>query len=60
MGDLAVDLYAVGTTQEEVGVRGAAVAAYEIDPDVGVALDGSVSSDVPTSRTRATTCSTLA
>ena len=50
LGDLAVDLYAVGTTQEEVGVRGAAVAAYEIDPDVGVALDGSVSSDVPYAR----------
>ena len=50
LGDLAVDLYAVGTTQEEVGVRGAAVAAYAIDPDVGVALDGSVSSDVPYAR----------
>ena len=50
LDDLAVDLYAVGTTQEEVGVRGAAVAAYEIDPDVGVALDGSVSSDVPYAR----------
>ena len=50
LADLAVDLYAVGTTQEEVGVRGAAVAAYEIDPDVGVALDGSVSSDVPYAR----------
>jgi endoglucanase len=50
LGDLAVDLYAVGTTQEEVGVRGAAVAAYDINPDVGVALDGSVSSDVPYAR----------
>ena len=50
LGELGVDLYAVGTTQEEVGVRGAAVAAYEIDPDVGVALDGSVSSDVPYAR----------
>lgn len=50
LGDLAVDLYAVATTQEEVGVRGATVAAYEIDPDVGVALDGSVASDVPYAR----------
>lgn len=33
------DLYFVATVQEEVGSRGAAVAAYRVDPDVGIALD---------------------
>lgn len=42
LGDTAVDVYAVSTVQEEVGVRGAHVAAYRIDPDIGVAIDGSV------------------
>jgi endoglucanase len=29
----------VGTVQEEVGTRGAAMTAYEIAPDVGIAID---------------------
>lgn len=33
------DVYAVATVQEEVGLRGATVAAYGIAPDIGVALD---------------------
>jgi endoglucanase len=40
-------LYAVGTVQEEVGLRGAAVAAFGIYPDVGIALDVTVAGDVP-------------
>ncbi len=40
-------LYAVGTVQEEVGLRGAATAAFGIDPDVGIALDVTVAGDVP-------------
>src|SRR5829696_8329379 len=32
------DLYFVFTTQEEVGVRGAAASAYGVDPDIGMAL----------------------
>ena len=34
-----VDIYAVATSQEEVGLRGATTAAYAIDPDIGIALD---------------------
>ena len=42
-----VDIYAVATVQEEVGLRGVPTAAYAIEPDVGIALDGSLASDVP-------------
>ena len=40
-------VYAVGTVQEEVGLRGAATAAFGIDPDVALALDVTVAGDVP-------------
>jgi len=42
-----VDLYAVFTVQEEVGLRGARVAAYRIEPDAAVALEGTVCDDTP-------------
>ncbi len=34
-----VNVYAVGTVQEEVGIRGAGVAAHNIKPDMALALD---------------------
>ena len=34
-----IDLLAAFTVQEEVGLRGAGVAAYTLDPDLGFALD---------------------
>ena len=40
-------IYAVGTVQEEVGLRGATTAAFGIYPDVGIALDVTVAGDVP-------------
>lgn len=33
------DVYAVATVQEEVGVRGATVAAFGLEPDLAIALD---------------------
>jgi len=42
VGDTSVDVYAVSSVQEEVGLRGARVATYAIEPDIGVALDGSL------------------
>lgn len=40
-------VYAVGTVQEEVGLRGAATAAFSIEPDVALALDVTVAGDMP-------------
>ena len=37
----------VFTTQEEVGLRGARAAAFELDPELGVALDVTTSCDTP-------------
>lgn len=41
------DVYAVGTVQEEVGLRGAKTAAYKIQPDVAIALDVTLADDYP-------------
>ena len=43
----AVDVYAVGTAQEEVGVRGAFNASRGITPDIGIALDVTAAFDTP-------------
>jgi endoglucanase len=41
------DVYAVMTSQEEVGLRGARGAAFGVDPDLGVAVDVTLACDVP-------------
>jgi len=45
-----VEIYAVATTQEEVGLRGAHTAAHRIRPDLGVAIDVTLACDVPGSK----------
>ncbi len=37
-----VDVIAVSTTQEEVGLRGARAAAFSVAPDIAIAIDGSM------------------
>jgi tetrahedral aminopeptidase len=41
------DIYAVGTVQEEVGLRGATTSAFAVDPDIAVALDVTLAIDTP-------------
>lgn len=41
------DFYAVFTCQEEVGIRGARVAASAIRPDIGLNLDVTLANDLP-------------
>lgn len=39
--------YAVGTVQEEVGLRGARTSAYKIEPDISFAADVGIAGDTP-------------
>lgn len=41
------DLYVVFTTQEEVGLRGAKTASYNVNPDVTIGLDVTLACDTP-------------
>ncbi len=45
--DYPFDLYGVFTVQEEVGVRGARVAAYSVNPDLAFVLESTVCDDSP-------------
>ncbi|MCG8321722.1 MAG: M42 family metallopeptidase [Cytophagales bacterium] len=45
--DFPYDVYGVFTVQEEVGIRGASVAAQAINPDFGVGLDTTIAFDLP-------------
>ena len=42
-----IDLLAAFTVQEEVGARGARVAAYALDPDLAIAIDSTPAMDLP-------------
>ena len=43
----ACEVLVVASTQEEVGLRGAQVAAEALRPDIGIALDVTLANDVP-------------
>jgi len=42
-----IDLLAAFTVQEEIGPRGARVAAYALEPDLAIALDSTPANDLP-------------
>ncbi len=46
--DHKADVYAAGTVQEEVGLRGAKTTAYKVKPDLSIALDVTLANDYPT------------
>lgn len=46
-GDYPLDLYLSFSAEEEIGLRGAQVAAFRIEPDVAFALEGTVCDDMP-------------
>jgi endoglucanase len=45
--DYPVDLLAVFTVQEEIGARGARVAAYAVNPDLAIILEAPAADDLP-------------
>ncbi len=47
LGDHGCEVVAVATTQEEVGLRGARVAAARVKPDIGLAIDITLANDGP-------------
>lgn len=43
----SAEIIAIASTQEEVGLRGATVAAFRIEADIAVALDVTIAADIP-------------
>lgn len=43
----SVDVYAVATVQEEIGLRGATTSGWSIQPDIAVAIDITLANDIP-------------
>lgn len=52
-----LDFYGVFTVQEEVGTRGAAIAAYSIEPEIGIVLEGTTCADIAEKETDFVTAS---
>ncbi len=47
LGETDVNVYAVATVQEEVGLKGARTAAFSIDPHAAIAIDVTIAQDIP-------------
>ncbi len=45
--DVKATVYAVGTVQEEVGLKGARTSAFGLDPDLAIAIDTTIPGDHP-------------
>lgn len=46
-GAVNADVYPVATVQEEVGLRGATTAAFNVQPEITIALDTTIAGDIP-------------
>lgn len=44
--DYSLDIYGAFTVQEEVGLRGAGVAAYAIEPEIAIIIEGTTCADI--------------
>lgn len=55
-GGLPVDCWLAFTVQEEVGTRGATVAAYRLQPDTALILEGTTAADLPSQRGNEKVC----
>lgn len=45
--DTDYDVHVVFTVQEEIGIRGAITSSFDIDPDIGIAVDVTLAVDTP-------------
>jgi putative aminopeptidase FrvX len=45
--ETTAEINAVLSVQEEVGVRGATTSAFDIEPDLGIAIDVTIAADIP-------------
>lgn len=45
-GDANIDLYGVFTVMEEAGLRGAGAAAFAIEPDIAIVIEGTTCADI--------------
>jgi len=46
--DIQPEVVVVATVQEEIGLRGATTSCYQVNPDVGIAVDVTFATDFPT------------
>ncbi|MDQ3043677.1 MAG: M42 family metallopeptidase [Chloroflexota bacterium] len=46
-GKVKAEVVGVATVQEEIGLRGAETAAYQVEPDIAIALDVTLANDYP-------------
>ena len=54
--DIAADAYFVFTVQEEIGLRGAGTAAFQVAPDYAIVLEGTTAADLPDAQEQKKVC----
>lgn len=56
LGESKNDIYFVFTVQEELGLRGAKTSAYDISPDIAIAIDVTLTGDTPEAKVMEVKC----